>query len=40
MIVGYDLFTDIAYVFDYASQTNKTWVTITDEAAERWDLIP
>jgi transposase-like protein len=40
VIVGYDLFTDIAYVFDYASQTNKTWVTITDEAAERWDLIP
>ncbi len=40
MIVGYDLFTDTAYVFEYSKQQNSASVTISPEAAERWDLIP
>jgi hypothetical protein len=39
-MVGYDLFTDIAYVFSREEiKNNKSSVTIKPETAERWDKI-
>ena len=39
-VVGYDLKTDVAYVFSYPEiSTRKRSVTVTPDAAERWDKI-
>jgi hypothetical protein len=39
-IVGYDLYSDTAYVFSWVETIKlKTTVTITPESAERWDKI-
>jgi hypothetical protein len=39
-IVGYDLFRDTAYVFSWDEvSANKTTVTVSKDAAERWDKI-
>lgn len=39
-IVGYDLFTDTAYVYSWADVArNKTTVSISENAAERWDKL-
>lgn len=41
IIVGYDLFTDTAYIFRFSDLKHlKSSVTITSESAERWDIIP
>lgn len=38
-IVGYDLFTDTAYIFKYEDVINKRVISIRPAAAERWDLL-
>lgn len=38
-IVGYDLFTDTAYVWAWGEVRDKVCVTICPEAAERWDKL-
>ncbi len=38
-LVGYDLKTDIAYVFVYEDVRELRTVSIREDAAERWDLI-
>ncbi len=39
-IVGYDLFTDIAYVYSFSEVSHlETSVTIRPDAAERWDKL-
>lgn len=39
-VVGYDLFTDTAYVFSEEDvRNNRTAVTVRPENAERWDKI-
>lgn len=39
-LVGYDLFTDTAYVWSWAEVSHlKTAVAITDDAEERWDKL-
>jgi hypothetical protein len=39
-IIGYDLFTDTAYVYSWAEiAANRSTVTVRQDAAERWDKI-
>ena len=38
-IVGYDLFTDISYVFSWAEVRGKTAVSVRPDAIERWDKL-
>lgn len=39
VFIGYDLFTDVAYVWRYDSISGKRSLSICPEAEERWDLI-
>jgi transposase-like protein len=38
-IVIYNFYTDIAYVYSLAEIGNREYVTITEDAAERWDKL-
>lgn len=39
-LVGYHLYTDIAYVFTWSeTEMNQTSITIREDAAERWDKV-
>lgn len=39
-LVGYDLFTDTAYIFSWAeAASNKSAISVREDAAERWDKI-
>ncbi len=39
LFVGYDLFTDTAYVFSWTEVQHKTSVTVSPATAERWDKL-
>lgn len=38
-VVGYDLFTDTAYVWSWAEVRDHATISVTPEAAERWDKL-
>lgn len=38
-IVGYDLFSDTAYIFRYEEVMNKRVIAIRADAAERWEIL-